>query len=131
MYNLNPNDDMDEDLSSEAPEASNEHQEADVQINQIEQRMMNMNRMAFSSNGESKQDQYYRSKSQNMNKPLEGEVHPKSQVSSPIEASNSTVRNQSIVPSTLHAEMCSRNIVNQKASFSRIKKSKKAITKTY
>lgn len=57
---------------------------------------------------------YYRSKSQNMPKPGESEVHPKSQVSSPMEASASTRRHKGSIPATIHADKVIRKMGHQR-----------------
>lgn len=78
----------------------------------------------------------YRSKSQNMTKPLENEVHPKSQVSSPIEGSTSTVRALNNIPTTLQWEPGIRNAwLNQmrtmKSHNLTNKKNRRTVNKTY
>ena len=105
MYNI-PHDEFGEDegFESETPEASNEHQEEDTRIQKNIERMMNVNRMEFVNQHESKGSftvdgkecgqmlNYHRSKSQNK-QTIEYSMHPKSQISSPNEASWSTIRN--------------------------------------
>ena len=78
----------------------------------------------------------YRSKSQNMAKPLENEVHPKSQVSSPIEGSILTFRALNNIPTTLKTEPGIRNAyLNQmrtmKSQNLTNKKNRRTVTKTY
>ena len=145
MYNVQSEDFCEEEgFSSEAVEVNNEHREQDVNIDNMDQRMMSVNRMGVvkkyrnEGSGQNKEFdtaddmlKYYRSKSQNMSKPSESQNRPKSQVSSPIEASNSTVRIQSSIPNTLQADVVGRNLLSKKDSFSSIKKSKRTITKTY
>lgn len=134
-----------EGFSSEAAEINNEHRDADINMdNRMDQRMMNVNKMGVAKkyknesytrnrefNTADDMLKYYRSKSQNMTKPIDSENHPKSQVSSPIEASSSTIRHQGTIPSTLQADIGGRTLLSKKDSFSSIKKSKRTITKTY
>jgi hypothetical protein len=120
MYNRRKEDEYcdEEELESETPEASNEHHDADINLdNNMEQRLMSVNKMGHvnkysDSKGFNEKEElmnYYRSKSQKMSKTIEREVHPKSHVSSPVEASSSTIRNQSTIPTTLQADLGSIN----------------------
>lgn len=148
MYNKRTEDDYgeEEELESETPEASNEHHDEDINLdNKMEQRLMSVNKMGHvnkcsDSKGYDEKEElmnYYRSKSQKMAKTIERDVHPKSYVSSPIEASSSTIRNQSTIPTTLQADMGTINgdhpqsEFRSKNSYSSVKKSKRAVTKTY
>jgi hypothetical protein len=136
----------DDEFASYTPEAINEHKDADIGINdQIDQRLMSVNRMGYVKkyNVEEKRNsagefdhgddklKYCRSKSQNLSKKIDKDARPKSQVSSPFEGSSSPVRNQPSIPTTLHAEVVGRDLVGKKDSYSSIKKSKRAVTKTY
>jgi len=118
MFRIN-SEDYEEENESSTPEASNEHREADIDIEgHMDQRMMNVNRMGFATRckiGDRMTEdeeidkteeliQYYRSKSQNLNKKTDNGVHPKSHVSSPVEVSNSTMKNKSTVPTTLQSD---------------------------
>ena len=116
----------DEEFESETPEASNEHQDADIDINDMDQRMLNVNRMrnvnrlnadkdnsSHENDGDQDIDAFYRSKSQNMSKPTDKDHYQKSQVSSPVDGSNSTVRGPVSIPTTLQAEIGTRNISRQ------------------
>lgn len=148
MYNRRKEEDYcdEEELESETPEASNEHHDADINLdNKMEQRLMSVNKMGHVNkytdskgfNDNEEMMNYYRSKSQKMAKTIERDVNPKSHVSSPIEGSSSTIRNQSTIPTTLHADMGSingahmQNEFRSKNSYSSVKKSKRAVTKTY
>lgn len=147
MFRMQPDEYFeDEEFDSDTPEAINEHKDADIGINDhMDQRLLSVNRMGYANkynNGEKRTSveefehgedmlKYYRSKSQNLSKPIDKEVHPKSQISSPVEASSSTIRNQSTNPTSLHAETGDRNFMSKKDSYSSIKKSKRTITKTY
>jgi len=141
MFNARNEDDFadDEEFESETPEAGNEHHPADINIhNNMDQRMLINNAMLFDRKigNEGHDAGAYRSKSQNMTKPIDKDVHPKSQVSSPIDGSSSTVRAWTTIPSTLQAETGIQNItLSQTKSLrnhnSTNKKSRRAVTKTY
>lgn len=140
MFNPRNEDDYadDEEFESETPEASNEHQAADINHNNnLDQRAL-INLISFDrkSGGDNYDSAAYRSKSQNMTKPIDSEVHPKSQVSSPVEGSTSTVRALTTIPTTLQTEPGIRNAcLNQmrslKSNNSTNKKNRRTVTKTY
>ena len=130
----------DEEFESETPEASNEHQDADIDINDMDQRMLNVNKMRnvnrlitdknnFSKENDEENEiaAFYRSKSQNMSKPIEKD--PKSHISSPVDGSNSTVRGPTSIPTTLQADIEIKNMSRQnndgRVWYSSIKKWKK------
>jgi hypothetical protein len=136
----------DDEFASYTPEAINEHKDADIGVNDhMDQRLMSVNRMGYVkkyNDGEKRNSaeefnyeddklKYYRSKSQSLSKQIDKDAHPKSQMSSPIEASSSPVRNQPSIPTTLHAEVVGRDFMGKKDSYSSIKKAKRAVTKTY
>jgi len=75
--------------------------------------------------------QFYRSKSQNMSSNKESGVNPKSHISSPMEISNSTLKNKSTIPTTLKSDSLSGSVENPKESQSSIKKSKRQGSKAY
>lgn len=106
-----------DDNSSSTPEASNEHKEADIDIEgHMDQRMISVNKMGFTSKWEVEEENqaeyikskngppYYRSRSENNGDEFSSRNHPKSQVSSPNEVSSSTIKNTSTIPTTIQSD---------------------------
>ena len=106
-------------------------------------KMRNVNRTSFDKNDnlncDNEEDErniaaFYRSKSQNINKPG-NKSKVKSRVSSPADGSTSTVRGPIPIPTTLQGDIGVRNVshINNegRAWYSTIKKWKKTVNKTF
>lgn len=118
MFRMN-SDDYEEGNSSSTPEASSEHKAADINIEgHMDQRVMNPNKMWFTQGEnpeflhEESEDfnkteeliQYYRSKSQTFDKISNSSTNQKFKVASPIQKSNSNIKNSSTIPTTLQSD---------------------------
>ncbi|CAI2374101.1 unnamed protein product [Moneuplotes crassus] len=131
-----------DEVSSSSPEASNEHKDADIDIEgDMDQKMMNVNMMGIANKTRGSKDhdtaynhaksalQYYRSKSEGKEGHIESRNHQKSHISSPNEVSSSTFKNTSTVPTTIQSETACAT--TEKETISCIKNRKKAIKKHY